>query len=120
MSIGALEAALLANATASLAVVSEKLFYRLDQLDRVLIEQVKIPMSEVALGNGVVRRFFRGLVQTTQQPITFTYFVLAGERRVRIELAALWDLRMDDDGPRSFRLASLVAPDPASPPIILS
>jgi hypothetical protein len=107
VSIGAFEAALASNASAYLAVVSQRLFFRLDALGKVKLEQIHLPISEIALGDGLARRPFRGLVQKAQQPVTFTYFLLEGDRRIRLELAALWGLALDEDGPKSFALGSL-------------
>jgi hypothetical protein len=108
MSISTLDAAIDANANVCLAIVSEKLFFQLDRLFRLKLVQAQIVLTDSSMGDGRVRKFFRTVLQKTQQPVTFTYFLLEGAQRVRIELATLWDVQLDDDGPRSFALASAV------------
>jgi hypothetical protein len=80
VSIQAFEGALSANTDACLAVVSESLFFKLDQQARVKIEQVQMPFNRAHLGDGPVRRFLRAFVQKMDQPVTFTYFVMEGPR----------------------------------------
>jgi hypothetical protein len=105
VSIIALETAIYAQTNVCAAVVSERLFFKLDGHNRLKVEQRRVGLQSALLGDGPIRRFFRHLLQKTQEPITFTVFVLEGATRVRVELATLWDFQLDDDGPNSFVLA---------------
>jgi hypothetical protein len=104
MSIQALDAAFKGRDDVRLMIVSSQLFFHLDDKGRIGINQKTPDLREILPGSGSARRFLHRFMAKTNEPITFTYFIGDFGRNVRIELDALWDIKLAAEGPGSFIL----------------
>jgi hypothetical protein len=104
MSVKDFELAFVGNPQVRYAIVSETLFFALDNLGKIYIRQIEKELPENPDRYGPVRKLLRSDMERSGKPLTLTYFVLTEKPDVHVDCVLLHRIRVDETGPNSFVL----------------
>lgn len=104
MSVTKFENAIAARPNTRIALVSERLFFLLDDQGKVEMREVSKALPSQPQNGGPILTKLRKFVGRTGEPLRLTTFVLAAASTVTLDFGYLHATSLDDLGENSFML----------------
>jgi hypothetical protein len=102
MTVEAFQKALEARPNARFAIVSETLFFLLDNLGQIECRTIEKGLPDRPEQHGPIRALLRDHVHKTSSALKMSYFVLKSRPQIHIHCVMLHGFHVDDVGPNSF------------------
>jgi hypothetical protein len=102
MTVEAFEAALSSHSNARFAIVSETLFFLLDDQGKIECRTIEKGIPDKPGQIGPVRMLLREHVKKTDTALKLSFFVLKSRPQLHIDCVMLHGFHVDDTGPNSF------------------